>query len=73
MTQMSYRLPEPGPGDALIQHREPTARRGASRARTGECPVCLGEHEEDIHTATIRVRRWFRSEVTRSFARQSVC
>lgn len=70
---MSYRTPVPGAGSALILHRDLTARRGSERTRTGECPVCLGQHEEDIHVATMRVRRWFRAEVTRSFARRTVC
>ena len=32
-----------------------------------ECPVCLGEHWEQIHDATLSVRQWFRGEVTKSF------
>ncbi len=24
-----------------------------------ECKVCLGSHEDEIHDATSRVRRWF--------------
>jgi len=32
-----------------------------------ECPVCLGEHDEEIHAATLSVRSWFRDEVTKSF------
>jgi hypothetical protein len=44
----------------------------APRPRTArhhfkECPVCLGEHEEQIHDATLSVRQWFRGEVTKSF------
>jgi hypothetical protein len=35
--------------------------------RFKECPVCLGQHEEQIHDATLSVRQWFRSEVTKSF------
>ncbi|MBZ5575390.1 MAG: hypothetical protein LAP40_02385 [Acidobacteriia bacterium] len=55
---------------AFNRYREVIARRGSARVRTGECPVCLGQHEEEIHIATIRVHRWFRAEVTRSFARR---
>ncbi|MGA9623182.1 MAG: hypothetical protein WBL65_04490 [Bryobacteraceae bacterium] len=32
-----------------------------------ECPVCFGQHEEQIHDATLAVRQWFRGEVTKSF------
>ena len=32
-----------------------------------ECRVCLGEHDEEIHAATLSVRSWFRDEVTKSF------
>ena len=35
--------------------------------RVKECRVCLGEHEEQIHDATLSVREWFRGEVTKSF------
>ena len=33
----------------------------------GECPVCFGEHDDEIHAATLSVRQWFREEVTKSF------
>ena len=55
---------------AFHRYRETLARRGAPRVRAGECPVCLGAHEEEIHGATIRIHRWFRTEVTRSLIRQ---
>ena len=32
-----------------------------------ECAVCLGEHNDEIHAATVSVRGWFRDEVTKSF------
>ncbi len=35
--------------------------------RPGECRVCLGEHDEDIHTATMNVREWFRCQVVKNF------
>jgi len=57
---------------AYDRYREVIAKRGPSRVRAGECPVCLGQHEEEIHIATIRVHRWFRSEVTRGFVRYTV-
>jgi hypothetical protein len=37
------------------------------RCRFKECRVCLGQHEEQIHDATLSVRQWFRGEVTKSF------
>jgi hypothetical protein len=30
-----------------------------------ECKVCLGEHDEEIHEATLGVRGWFHHQVTR--------
>jgi hypothetical protein len=47
----------------VIAHRE--TRRG--RCRVKECRICLGQHEEEIHDATLSVRQWFRGEVTKSF------
>jgi hypothetical protein len=38
-----------------------------SAACLEECQVCLGEHDEDIHAATVNVHAWFRSLVTRYF------
>ena len=32
-----------------------------------ECKVCFAPHNDEIHEATLRVRRWFRYQVTRSF------
>ncbi|HEV3330673.1 MAG TPA: hypothetical protein VG096_06820 [Bryobacteraceae bacterium] len=34
---------------------------------SNECSVCLGEHNDEIHAATVSVRGWFREEVTKSF------
>lgn len=31
------------------------------------CKICFGEHEEEIHSATLRVREWFRDEVLKGF------
>jgi hypothetical protein len=47
----------------IIAHR----RTRTARCRCEECPVCLGQHEERIHDATLSVRQWFRGEVTKSF------
>jgi len=38
-----------------------------ARCRIKECPVCLGQHEAEIHDATLSVLQWFRGEVTKSF------
>jgi hypothetical protein len=32
-----------------------------------ECHVCLGVHDEQIHGATLSVRRWFHAQVIRPF------
>jgi hypothetical protein len=29
-----------------------------------DCRVCLVEHDEEIHEATLRVRSWWKEEVT---------
>jgi hypothetical protein len=36
-------------------------------SRGPECRICLGPHDEEIHAATLSVRRWFREEVTKGF------
>jgi hypothetical protein len=69
---MTNSSPVLGALHASDRYREVIAKRGPARVRAGECPVCLGQHEEEIHSATVRVRRWFRSEVTRGFVRHTV-
>jgi hypothetical protein len=32
-----------------------------------ECTVCLVPHDEEIHAATLNVRRWFHQQVTQGF------
>ena len=50
------------------------SQSGPQRTRRAhECSVCLGEHEEDIHAATVSVHEWFRGEVTKSFVVPLVC
>lgn len=34
-----------------------------------DCSVCLGSCDKEIHQATVRVRKWFRSYVTRSITK----
>ena len=29
-----------------------------------ECRICLGEHNDEIHAATLSVRSWFHFQVT---------
>ena len=30
-----------------------------------ECRVCLGRHDEDVHSATVTIHMWLRREVAR--------
>ena len=30
-----------------------------------DCTVCLAEHDEEIHAATVRVHAWFRTQATK--------
>ena len=30
-----------------------------------DCQVCLVEHDDEIHAATLSLKEWFRSEVTK--------
>ncbi|HEY1240547.1 MAG TPA: hypothetical protein VGF16_08310 [Bryobacteraceae bacterium] len=62
---MSYRLPA-----TADLSQDAIARGVAERIRTADCPICMGPHEQEIHEATTRVRRWFRSEVTKGFRRR---
>ena len=34
-----------------------------------DCSVCLGACDKEIHQATVRVRKWFRSYVIRSITK----
>jgi len=36
-----------------------------------DCAVCLIQHDDEIHAATLSIRQWFRREVTMSFCAQS--
>ena len=38
----------------------------------GECRVCLGEHDDEIHAATVSVHSWYRAYVTRHFERDEL-
>jgi hypothetical protein len=43
-----------------------------SKPKAGaECKVCLAPHDDEIHEATLRVRKWFRYQVNRSFLNES--
>ncbi len=48
----------------LEQEPEPVSTR--------ECQVCEGEHDDDIHSATVNVHAWFRAYVTRYFVEEEV-
>ncbi|MGD0497806.1 MAG: hypothetical protein ABSC23_05150 [Bryobacteraceae bacterium] len=51
----------------------PSLRRVKDRrAGAAECPVCLGPHDDEIHAATLSVRRWFRGQVMRGFAARAL-
>ena len=41
------------------------------KPKARECKVCLAPHDEETHEATLRVRQWFRDQVTRSFVLES--
>ena len=32
-----------------------------------DCRVCLGIHDEQIHLATVRIHKWWRQSLLRSF------
>ena len=32
-----------------------------------DCAVCLVDHDEELHEATLRVRRWYGGQVTLGF------
>ena len=35
--------------------------------KTPECKVCLTDHDEELHQATLDLREWHRREVTKYF------
>jgi hypothetical protein len=47
--------------------KDPVETQALIGARGVECHICLGPHDEEIHEATLSVRRWFREEVTQGF------
>ena len=49
------------PAPVLVARTVPVVKH----ARGRECRVCLSEHDEEIHSATLAVRAWYRSEVTK--------
>lgn len=55
----------------LLKDTAVAARSGEPavlRRRHIECRVCLGQHDEGIHSATLSVHQWFRNEVIRCWA-----
>ena len=53
--------------DELLDRRTNLYAEYGEPLSFAECPVCFGEHDDDIHAATLSVRQWFREEVTKSF------
>ena len=56
--------------EQLIDSVPETATKARSLAVLNshrDCRICLGPHDEEIHEATLSVRRWFRDEVTKGF------
>ena len=43
-----------------------------NRPPSNDCRVCLVEHDDDIHAATLRVRAWYRGYVTRYFVEEEI-
>lgn len=39
-----------------------------TKPKDTNCQVCFGQHDDEIHQATLRVRQWFRDEVLRKLA-----
>ena len=70
---MNHQLADASALSAFPRYRNTAPRTRSTRVSAGECAVCLGQHDEDIHTATIRVHRWFRGEVTKGFVKREVC
>jgi hypothetical protein len=70
---MNQQAPATSALGAYNRYRDGAAHSRSSRVSAGECPVCLGQHDEDIHIATVRIHRWFRAEVTKGFVKRAVC
>jgi Zn-finger protein len=41
---------------------------GSKVASIPDCKVCYVPHDEEIHEATLRVRRWLNYEITRKLS-----
>jgi hypothetical protein len=51
------------PMPVLAIRAAPAPRRACGR----ECRICMGEHDAEIHRATVEVHAWYRWEVTKYF------
>jgi len=60
-TPMNPQLPDSLPAES------PEVPPAVLQPRGPECRICLGPHDDEIHEATLSVRRWFREEVTKGF------
>jgi hypothetical protein len=67
MQQESLVLDEPAGPEIHDAGVIADGRPRTAGCRFKECPICFGQHEEQIHDATLSVRQWFRGEVTKSF------
>ena len=38
------------------------------RIHSTKCHLCLDEHDEELHEATLRIRRWLRQEILKQIA-----
>jgi hypothetical protein len=38
------------------------------RMAVRDCRICFGPHDQEIHDASVSIRRWFRGEVTKYLA-----
>lgn len=70
---MSYSTPATSRVNAYTPFPRTPSQKTVGPVRGRDCAVCMGQHEDEIHTATLRVRRWFRVEVTKGIVRRPVC
>lgn len=50
------------------KHKTHGSDVNGGKFKTKTCAVCLGECDDAIHLATLRVREWFRGQVTLALA-----
>ena len=52
---MNHQSPATSALSAFHSYSDAVTRNRSTRVSAGECPVCLGQHDEDIHIATVRI------------------